>query len=298
MNFNQLKYFNAVCTYKTVSEAAEYLHISQPSLSNAIRELENEFGVKLFVRQHRGMVLTKEGETLLKMSRELLSRAEQIENIMGDLGKERKILRLGVPPMIGSVILPHIYREFQPMHPDIRLDIMEGSQKELLTKLSEDLLDMIFMPHEKFTEQNLSILEIMQPEIVFCVSEQNSLSQKKSVSAKDLEHTPLILFKEGFFNTEEVKKWFAASNIKPNILLQTEQLSTLQSIVSNNVAAGFMLAPSAQGKREFIAVKTNPPMKVNVSLAWKENSYFSGCMKSFKTYMCNFSKEQKRTAAK
>ncbi|MBQ2889709.1 MAG: LysR family transcriptional regulator substrate-binding protein, partial [Clostridia bacterium] len=167
-------------------------------------------------------------------------------------------------------------------------EIMEGSQKELLEKLSDDLLDMIFMPHEKVTQQNLSILEIMQPEIVFCVSEQNSLSQKKSVSAKELEDTPLILFKEGFFNTEEVKKWFAASNIKPNILLQTEQLSTLQSIVSNNVAAGFMLATSAQEKKGFAVIKTNPPMKVNVSLAWKENSYFSGCMKSFKTFMQNF----------
>ncbi|MBQ6937900.1 MAG: LysR family transcriptional regulator [Clostridia bacterium] len=288
MNLNQLKYFNAVCTYKTVSGAAEYLHISQPSLSNAIKELEKEFGVKLFLRQYRGMLLTPEGELLFKMSKELLSGAEQIENIMGDLGKERKILRLGVPPMIGSVILPHIYSEFQPMHPDVRLEIMEGSQKELLEKLSDDLLDMIFMPHEKVTQQNLSILEIMQPEIVFCVSEQNSLSQKKSVSAKDLEDTPLILFKEGFFNTEEVKKWFAASNIKPNILLQTEQLSTLQSIVSNNVAAGFMLATSAQKKKGFAVIKTNPPMKVNVSLAWKENSYFSGCMKSFKTFMQNF----------
>ena len=288
MNFNQLKYFNAVCTYKTVSEAAEYLHISQPSLSNAIRELENEFGVKLFLRQHKGMALTAEGETLLKMSRELLSRAEQIENIMGDLGKERRLLRLGVPPMIGSVILPHIYSDFQRTQPDIRLDITEGGQKELLSKLSEDILDMIFMPHENFTDKNLSTLKIMEPEIMLCVSGQNPLSQKNSVSAKELEKTGLVLFKEGFFNTEEVKKWFAASNIKPNILLQTEQLSTMQSIVSNNVAAGFMLEPSAMGKKEFVAIKTNPPMKINVSLVWKNNSYFLDCMKSFKNYMQNF----------
>ena len=64
MNINQLKYFDAVCTFQSVSLAAEYLHISQPSLSSAIKELENEFGILLFKRHHRGMVLTPEGETL------------------------------------------------------------------------------------------------------------------------------------------------------------------------------------------------------------------------------------------
>ena len=61
MNLIQLKYFHAVCQFQTVSEAAEYLYISQPSLSNAIKELENEFGVALFRRHHRGMTLTEEG---------------------------------------------------------------------------------------------------------------------------------------------------------------------------------------------------------------------------------------------
>ena len=61
MNLMQLKYFNAICTFGTVSGAAEYLHIAQPSLSNAIKELEGEFGVLLFSRRHRGMVLTPAG---------------------------------------------------------------------------------------------------------------------------------------------------------------------------------------------------------------------------------------------
>ena len=66
VNLVQLKYFQAVCSYRTVSNAAEYLHISQPSLSCAIKELESEFGVLLFRRHHRGMKLTSEGEVLYK----------------------------------------------------------------------------------------------------------------------------------------------------------------------------------------------------------------------------------------
>ena len=93
MNLTQLKYFKAVCIYKTVSAAAEYLHISQPSLSNAIKEMEKEFGVSLFSRCHRGMVLTAEGKILFKMCDDVLERAEEMEKVMNDLGTERKRLR-------------------------------------------------------------------------------------------------------------------------------------------------------------------------------------------------------------
>lgn len=285
MNLNQLRYFNAICIYKTVSEASEYLHISQPSLSNAIKELENEFGVKLFLRQHRGMVPTSEGEILFKMSKELLSRADEIENIMSDLGKERKVLRLGVPPMIGSIILPHIYSEFQPMYPDIHIEITEGGKRELVTKLSEDTLDMVFLPHDEFIGKNFSTVSVMEPKIVCCVSNKNPLSEKKSITASDLEGVPLVLFKDSFYHTEEVKKWFSLSNIKPQILLQTQQLSTLKSVISNNVAAGFVFRKLASEKEGFSSLETNPPMHVKVSLVWKKDAYFFSAMKKFGEYI-------------
>ena len=64
MNLNQLKYFYAVCEHGSLSDAAEYLYISQPSLSASIKALEKEFGVTLFSRRHQGMELTKEGKEL------------------------------------------------------------------------------------------------------------------------------------------------------------------------------------------------------------------------------------------
>lgn len=71
MNLIQLRYFQAVCACGNLTQAAQQLHISQPSLSSAIQTLEKEFGVGLFVRQYRGVELTAEGEQLLKLSRSL-----------------------------------------------------------------------------------------------------------------------------------------------------------------------------------------------------------------------------------
>lgn len=285
MNLIQLKYFTAVCEVGTVSEAAEMLHISQPSLSNAIKEMEEEFGVNLFFRQHRGMVMTGEGERLYKMAKELLNRAKQTENIMKDMGKQRKILRLGVPPMIGSVILPKIYREFLSENPDIHIEITEGGQQELLSKLSEGLLDMIFVPIENFQEKGLSGINIVKTEIVCCVSSESPLGKKKSISARELAKTPIVLFKDNFYHTEEVRQWFSDSKVKPDIILQTSQLSTIQSLVSNNIAAGFMFRPLVDEKKGFRAISAEPVMEINISIVWKKDSYFFSSMNKFKNYV-------------
>lgn len=288
MNLVQLKYFQAVCTFGTVSAAAEYLFISQPSLSSAIKELENEFGVALFKRQHRGMTLTAEGEQLLRMSGELLGRADEIKNIMNDLGKERKLLRLGIPPMIGSLILPAVYRSFAPKYPEIRLEITEGGRRELLEKLSGNILDMAILPH---TASNIGgefeSLKLAELETVLCVSKDSPLAKLKRVSATELVNEVLVLFKNSFFQTEEIKRWFAESGVKPNVLLQTEQLSTVLSIVSSGIAGGFMFRQLIDGKPEFAAISTETPMYVNVSLVWKKDAYFFSCMKKFRDFIEN-----------
>lgn len=285
MNLNQLKYFVAVCEARTVSGAAEILHISQPSVSGAVKELEEEFGVKLFFRQHRGMVLTPEGERFYKMAGELLSRADQTENIMKDMGKQRKILRLGVPPMIGSVVLPKIYREFMAENPDIHIEITEGGQHELKDKLSDGLLDMIFMPQENELDEEFASINIVNTEIVCAVCKDNPLAENTSVRAKDLAKTPIVLFKDNFYHTKEVRKWFSEGNVRPGIVLQTAQLSTIQSMVSHNVAVGFMFRPLVNEKEGFRAISAKPKMEIEISLTWKKDSYFFNAMKKFREYV-------------
>ena len=77
MTIDQLRYFQAVCTYDSISRAAEILNISQPSISNAIANLENEFGVKLFTRYHKRLKLTDEGNILVKYFKNRFTRLKK-----------------------------------------------------------------------------------------------------------------------------------------------------------------------------------------------------------------------------
>ncbi len=285
MNLVQLKYFQAVCQFQTVSEAAEYLYISQPSLSNAIKDLENEFGVTLFRRHHRGMTLTEEGQILYRESKELLERCDQLTNLMKDLGSKRKILRLGIPPMIGSLILPRVYGDFVLNNQDIVIKPVEYGRQELVKKLEEGLLDMVILPHTKPLDSRFSSVQIAKLEIACCTAKQNQVYKDKRLTPTDLKDKPIVLFENSFFQTEEIKKWFAKDNIEPNVILQTEQLSTMLSMISNDIAFGFMFRKTIEKEDKLIPLLIESPIYVNVSLVSKEDAYEFSSMKKFREYL-------------
>ena len=110
MTLDQLRYFQAVCNFGGVIRAAEFLRISQPSVSGAIINLEREFDTQLFMRQNKRMILTKEGKIFLELANDLLKMADDTVKTMNTLSNHQ-FLTIGVPPMLSSFILPIIYRE-------------------------------------------------------------------------------------------------------------------------------------------------------------------------------------------
>lgn len=283
MNLNQLSYFNAVCIYQSVSKAADHLHISQPSLSAAIRELENEFGVTLFTRHYRGVRLTPEGQTLYQLSKDLLSRAEQTASAMKDLGSGRKVLKLGVPPMIGSLILPRIYRDFTPA--DISLEITEGGFHDLSRKLLEEELDLAFLPHNGTPDPALACIGVATLEICCCAAADHPLTTQQSAAPALLEDQPLVLFENSFLQTELILSWFQNAGVTPNILLQTQQLSTMLRMLESGAAVGFLFKELVEANPALAAIPTEKPLYLPVSLARLQGGHCTNAMDAFIRYV-------------
>jgi len=287
MNLIQLKYFQAVCTYQTVSAAAARLHISQPSLSSAIAALEKEFHVELFQRRHNGMQLTAAGEQLREMSKDLLSHADSVEKTMHALGQEKKRLRVGIPPMLSSLFLPKIYGEFLLQHPEINMYVSEVGRRALHTRLNDDMLDMFFVSHNTAPERDLVTIPVKRVEVVCCVPKQHPLAGKDRLDLCELADVPLVMFRDSFFQTEELKRRFALTGIEPNIVLQTDQLSSLSSILNSNVAVGFMFRELAQNIDSVALLSLNEPLYVDISLAWKKGVYMTEAMQKFREFIEN-----------
>ena len=285
MNITQLKYFHAVATHHTVSLAAQHLYISQPSLSNAIKELEKEFAISLFYRRYNGMFLTPEGTKLFNATKELLSRFDEVERMMHHLGKDSKQLRLGIPPMISSFIFADIYKSFILENTDIELVITEKGRYELLDQLNDGLLDIVLLPHTKPFSTGLSAQKIGSLEIVCCTGKSNPLSKLTTLDAKALAKQPLVLFADTFFQTKTIKNWFANAGVDPNVAIQTEQLSTAQSMMEHDLAVGFMFKNLAQRNPLLQTISLDPPIYVDISVLRKKDSYVGDTMKKFESYL-------------
>jgi DNA-binding transcriptional LysR family regulator len=280
-----MKYFVAVCEFKTVSLASEYLRIAQPSVSIAIKELEKEFGVILFNRKHRGMELTSEGKTFYALCKDLIERVEHAEKIMKDLGQNKKTLKLGVPPMIGSLILPIIYEKFVSKQTDLEIEIIECGREEMLKKLEEDKLDMAFISHDKDIGTDINSLLIDELEIVCTTANNNAISQKEILTAKDLEGIPLVMFKDGFYQSYAIKAWFNKESVRPNVLIKTDQLSTMIKIIKSNTAVGFCFKKLIEKESEINYSRLSPSINAKVSVIWNKNKFFSYGMRKFKEFI-------------
>ncbi|MFS8571592.1 MAG: LysR family transcriptional regulator, partial [Clostridia bacterium] len=120
MELRQLRYFLAVAERLHFARAAESLHISQPTLSQQIRALEEELGVQLFQRNKRHVALTADGEALLAYARQLVALADDVrEEFAERSGLRRGRVRLGATPTLGSHLLPRVIGGFFKMYPGL-----------------------------------------------------------------------------------------------------------------------------------------------------------------------------------
>lgn len=285
MTLQQLNYFLAACRYGNISRAAEEFGISQPSVSAAIKNLENEFGLCLIRRRQTGFILTAEGEEFRKMAEGLLDQAESISRVMTERGRNRSFIRLGVPPMVASLLLPALYGTFRTSHPEMEIQSREMGRDDLLNALDRDLLDLAFLPHtEEFSPEYEAILA-GRYEIVCCMAKDHPLAQKTQITPEDLSGVPLALFSKSFFHTERIHSFFRSAGIQPEVLHTTSQLSTVKQLIAEGVAVGFLFRELAEGTDAFQGIPLSPALHTEVSLVYRRDRFISEGMKRFMDYI-------------
>lgn len=278
MNLVQLRYFQTVCACGNMTQAAELLRVSQPSISSAIQALEKEFGVVLFIRQYRGMELTPEGEQLLQMSRSLTEDADKVTHIMTELGTGRRSLRIGVPPILGGWLLPQLYQDFFPQHPELQLEILEERRSVVQQKLEHELLDVGFVVHTQPFDASYGSIPVARLETGGILSRHHPLAGKQELTLEDLDGEKMVLMPELFFQSKLLEERFARETLRPQIILRTSQIYTMVQLVKRQLAVGFLYREMLQDDPELIFVPFQDPMEIQLSLIWKKHHYRSSGM--------------------
>ncbi|WP_285766894.1 LysR family transcriptional regulator [Peribacillus sp. SI8-4] len=240
MDLRQLRYFITIVQEMSYSKAAKSLHISQPSLSNAIMKLEKEVDLQLLQRNTRGIELTEAGALFYTRSQDLLRR---FHNMQVELEEMKQVGSGNIS--IGSIEsfkfwFPKIIRTFKNDHPAIRLKVREIlGEEQVIDSLNQ------YQVHFTITNQPINFAEITSAPLYkekfkLLVHKDDDLNEKDSVTIQDLEEKELIISASGFQTRDDIIEAFRNEKVIPNICYEIERLETACSLVDEGLGIAIL----------------------------------------------------------
>ncbi|UKJ79414.1 LysR family transcriptional regulator [Priestia megaterium] len=281
MEVRVLRYFLTVAREGNITRAADFLHVTQPTLSRQLKDLEQELGKKLFIRSSHSIILTDEGMLLR-------NRAEEIVNMMDKLEAEFSSMEetIGGDVYIGggeTEAMKHIARvakDVQVRYPNIRYHLYSGNEEDITERLDKGLLDfgILIQPADisKYNYLNMPAKDVWG----VVMKKDSSLAVKESIQAADLVNVPLICSRQAMkqtFSKNEFADWFGEDFHKLNIVttynlaynagIMVEEgvgyAITLDKIVNTSTTSNLCFRP------------LQPRLESGLNIVWKKHHVLS-----------------------
>jgi LysR family hydrogen peroxide-inducible transcriptional activator len=193
----QLQYLKLLAEHGSFSRAAEAAHVTQPTLSAGVQELEKILGAAVVERARSGVILTKVGEEAVRRGSDVLARTEDLVQAARSAGRPLSgRFRLGVIPTIAPFMLPKTLPVIRDRFPDLRLFLREDQTAKLVTALKAGALDaaLIALP---FDAAGIDTAHIGDDELLAAIPANHPLLAAQSVTPEELDHEGLILLEDG-----------------------------------------------------------------------------------------------------
>ncbi|WP_208298639.1 LysR family transcriptional regulator [Streptomyces liangshanensis] len=200
MRIEQLEYIEAVTRLGSLRRAAEALHISQPALSETVRNLERELGVDLLDRRRSGARISAEGRELLPHIVGVLDAVDRLRRAADDQHRTSRMLRLGTVNAATVPLLVPTIREFRAAHPETQIEVIGAQQADIHRELLEGGLDLGLVNYLQGDDKppGLHSTELLRGRPVACVRADSPLAARRTVSVADLLAQPLIVMRSGY----------------------------------------------------------------------------------------------------
>lgn len=234
-NLRHLKYIVEAARLGSITEASRQLRVSQPAISAAIRGFEEEFKIRLFVRNpSQGLGLTPSGRHFVTRARELLGNANDFENLFNETEDVHLAgrLELACYAAPAPLLVPNLIQYFAKDYQDIKIGLHEGNMEQVATWLKDGTADL-GLTYDIYPDSDIDHELITQLAPFVMMSAKNPLAQKKVISLKDLEEEPLIFMDSPGFR-EYFLYYFGMYGLKPSVLHRP----TTNEMVRGMLAAG------------------------------------------------------------
>ena len=195
MSIRHLRIFITVASLQNMSAAAEQLFITQPSVSQAIKELEQYYGVRLFERLSKKLYLTQSGEALLKYATHLIQSFDEMETMMKNKSDVIS-LRIGASITVGGSLINRILNEFNEQHPKIKTQVMIRNTRKIERLLLSSKLDVALV-EGKVSSKDLISKSVYEDQLILVVGKQHPFYGCDKLSIYDLQGQDIIAREEG-----------------------------------------------------------------------------------------------------
>ena len=287
MEIRVLRYFLAVVREEGINRAAEALHITQPTLSRQLSQLEDEVGVKLFHRGAKKITLTNEGILLRRRAEEILSLVDRTERelIEQDELVEGRIV-IGGGELAAMQVLPEIIEDYREKYPLVTFDIFTGNADLVKERMEKGLIDIGVLLEPVDIEKFEFIRLRGKEQWVVLMRPDDPLAEKETVSAKDLENVPLILPSRTNVQNE-LSNWFGDSFQEKQVFFTSNLATNSALMVQRGLAYSLVIEGSIPfWDKEKIAYRPLCPLlTANSVLAWKKQQPFSLAATKFIEYI-------------
>lgn len=283
----QLQFFIAAAQAGSVTGAARELSISQSSVTEAIRALEDDLGVQLFDRQARGLLITQKGSAFLRHARQILADVATARTAFRDeTGPLTGRLSLGVTSLVAGYVLSDILQRFRRAHPQVELNVIEDNGDYLQHLLIGGELDVAVLLTSSVRDRAAMHVEtlLVSPYRLW-LPLGHPLAEQESIALDELAGQPLIQLMVDEIE-ESTRHLMAALAVKPQIAFRTRSVEAVRSLVATG--AGLAILPSLvyrpwslEGDRIGIRDVSGDLPSVQVGLAWRRGAPLSAPAANF-----------------
>jgi DNA-binding transcriptional LysR family regulator len=256
VELRQLRYFAAVASRRSFTQAARDLAVAQPALSQQVRRLEGELGVELLRRTTRRVELSQAGELALARATRAIAEADALRAEIDDLrGLAHGTLSLGMLPAIGKLEPAPVLAAFRERHPGIEIRLLEAPLRDTLDELAADRIDLAFAITEPDEAGEGFTGEVLfREELALVVAPDHPLARRKTLRFEALADEPLVSFLPGSALRQRFDEELAGAGVTASAMFESNLISTIRALVASGF--GVALIP-----RSF-ALLEGPPVAV------------------------------------
>jgi DNA-binding transcriptional LysR family regulator len=283
MELRVLQYFLAVAREQSISGAAEFLHLSQPTLSRQLKDMEDELGKQLIIRGNRKIQLTNEGMILRKRAEEIMELVKKTENeitysdeyVAGDI-------YIGAGETDGVRLLSRAVKELQSVYPLIHFHVVSGDAQTVLEQLDKGLLDFGLLLGQTDLSK-YDYIKLPCKDVWGVLMRRDSpLAEKKAIKPEDLAGKPLIISRQSN-KQSELFEWLKTDNNEPNIVATYNLVYNGSLMVDEGIGYALCLDKiiNTSGDSNLCFRPFEPRLELGMNLVWKKYQTLTNVAEKF-----------------